>query len=99
MLVTLMMLLGMAKLQFNDDYKSLFKTDREEYQELESFLNRFPADDQELVILFRADRILAEPTIFQLQEVVEKIEGTPAIESLFSIFSIPEPNSSIRRID
>ncbi|MEW8437201.1 MAG: efflux RND transporter permease subunit [Candidatus Thiodiazotropha taylori] len=99
MLVTLTMLLGMAKLQFNDDYKSLFKTDREEYQELESFLNRFPADDLELVILFRADRILAEPTILQLQEVVEKIESTPAIESLFSIFSIPEPNSTIRRIN
>ncbi|MCW4292121.1 MAG: hypothetical protein N0E50_08855 [Candidatus Thiodiazotropha taylori] len=87
MLVTLMMLLGMAKLQFNDDYKSLFKTDREEYQELESFLNRFPADDQELVILFRADRILAEPTILQLQKVVEKIEGTPAIESLHILHS------------
>ncbi|MEW8341948.1 MAG: MMPL family transporter, partial [Candidatus Thiodiazotropha taylori] len=99
MLVTLTMLVGMAKLQFNDDYKSLFKTDREEYQELESFLNRFPADDLELVILFRADRILAEPTILQLQKVVEKIESTPAIESLFSIFSIPEPNSTIRRIN
>ncbi|MCG8015188.1 MAG: MMPL family transporter [Candidatus Thiodiazotropha sp. 'RUGA'] len=89
----------MAKLEFNDDYKSLFKTDREEYQELEGFLNKFPADDQELVILFRADRILAEPTIYQLQEVVEKIESTPAVESLFSIFSIPKPNSSIRRIE
>ncbi|MBW9270143.1 MAG: MMPL family transporter [Candidatus Thiodiazotropha sp. (ex. Lucinisca nassula)] len=99
MLVTLLMLLGVAKLQFNDDYKSLFKTDGEEYQELERFLNRFPADDQELVILFRADRILAEPTILELQKVVEKIESTAAIESLFSIFSIPEPNSSIRRIE
>ncbi|ODC01060.1 hypothetical protein A3197_00810 [Candidatus Thiodiazotropha endoloripes] len=97
--ITLVMLLGVAKLQFNDDYKSLFKTDRIEYQALEEFLNTFPADDQELVILFRSDKILTEPTIHQLHSVVEKIENSPAIESLFSIFSIPKQNSSIRKIE
>ncbi|MCG7982313.1 MAG: MMPL family transporter [Candidatus Thiodiazotropha lotti] len=97
--VTLVMLLGVAKLQFNDDYKSLFKTDRIEYQALEEFLNTFPADDQELVILFRSDKILTEPTIRQLHSVVEKIENSPAIESLFSIFSIPKQNASIRKIE
>ncbi|MCG7901089.1 MAG: MMPL family transporter [Candidatus Thiodiazotropha weberae] len=99
LLVTLVMLLGVSKLQFNDDYKSLFKTDRNEYQELEKFLNRFPADDQELVILFRSQKILAEPTIQQLHDVVEKIENIPDIESLFSLFSIPKQNSSIRKIE
>lgn len=97
--VTIVMLLGVTKLRFNDDYKSLFKSGKDDYLQLEKFLEIFPADDQELVILFKTDNFLEKSSIRELQNIVERIEDLPAIESLYSIFSVPKESDTIRKFE
>ncbi len=92
------MLFGVGRLSFDDDYKHLFRADTNSYDELERFLQIFPADELEMVIVFETDDVLSHAILSALQSIVNRIESLPQIASVFSIFSIPANSSSIRSI-
>ncbi len=97
-LVTSLMGFGLTQLRFDDDYKNLFSADTPEFQGLQRYLSLFPNDELELLILFKGDQLLSRHQLASLQALLDRIEGLDAIESVYSVFSLPGKASGIRDV-
>ncbi|MET0029480.1 MAG: MMPL family transporter [Candidatus Thiodiazotropha sp.] len=97
-LVTSMMGFGLTQLRFDDEYKNLFSAETPEFQGLQRYLDLFPNDELELLLLFKGDQLLSRYQLASLQALLDRIEGLDAIESVYSVFSLPGKATGIRDI-
>lgn len=79
---------GITRLTFNDDYRSLFQADGQEYANYEQLISDFGSDENDFILLVRSEQILEPQTlsvINEIHEATDRLDETSRVISLFSL--------------
>lgn len=87
---------GLWQLDFDDDYKNIFRANTNEYARLDQFLHDFPADQNDLAMLLVADDVYNRDTLRAIRLIVNKARTFDEVKLVVSVFSIPSRKSTIR---
>lgn len=96
-IATLVSLLGLTQLRFDDDYRSVFRSDGPDYRALEEITDIFGREDNDLIVVVDGpDLLSAEPLTFiwELHQAVDEVDG---VESVYSLASLPTVALRLRR--
>ncbi|MCH7702673.1 MAG: MMPL family transporter [Planctomycetes bacterium] len=93
-------LVGVTRLRVDDVPRNLFRTDNDEFAQLEQLYRDFGADDNDCMLVVVADELFAPPAVAALREMVahaRAIEGVRAVYSLVDtiVFEAGQPPRSL----
>lgn len=93
LLITLASLFGVARLEYDDLPRTLFRSDDADFALLEETSQQFGADDVDCVLLVESDDLFRPADIAALESLVaatRKVSGIGRVESLAEIRAFPE---------
>jgi hypothetical protein len=91
--------LGIAQLSYDDDYRSVFHADSEQYRGLERLTREFGREENDLVVLFESDDVMRPAGLRRLDRLHHDLEGTAGVTSVYSLVSLPRLAALLRRRD
>jgi hypothetical protein len=96
---TLVATWGVTKLEFDDVPRSVFQSDDEAFQDLDTFFAEFGSDDTECLIVVEAADLFTPEAIAALRRLVADVSGVDGVERVrsiadaatFSPLGLPQP--------
>ena len=95
--LTLLSVVGLTRLRFDDDYRSVFRSDAPEYVALEEMTDIFGREDNDLMVVVDGPDMLAPGSLeflWRLHQAIGEIHG---VESVYSLASLPTVAVRLRR--
>ncbi len=87
-LATLLAIVGIVRLEYDDVPRTIFRSDDVDFARLEEVFRQFGADDADCVLLVEAETLFAPQNVAALRRLVERVRETPRIASVESLADI-----------
>ena len=88
LLMTAVSLIGVQRLEFDDDYRRLFQSGDQEYLAYESFLGSFGTDENDCLVLLESDEILTPEILSAVDRIDRELEASGSFEKVISVFNL-----------
>lgn len=75
---------GLMRVQFTDDYRGIFRTDRNDFALLEEISAQFGSDESEVVVLAKHDDLFHPDVVAQMRTLTTTFQAIPGVESVQS---------------
>ena len=79
---------GIVKLNYDDNYHNLFRSEHAFFEQFEDYKAEFSLDENDFVILASADEILSEANLGPLFRLDQSLRDSEFVDSVFSLFSV-----------
>ncbi len=100
--VTAVAMAGIARLDFDDDYRSVFRSDGAAFDRLEQLADDFGAEENTLFVVVEGEDVLSRPAMAALQRLTDAARDIDGIASVYSVLSVPglasDPDTARRQI-
>ena len=91
LMVSLISLVGLAKINVDDSLTELFRSNTPEFHKYETLTQRFPASEYDVLIVVEHENLLTPNRVEKLRELVLELDFIKANRGVISIFSGREP--------
>ena len=88
--VTLVALVGLSRLRFDDGYRSIFRSEEPEYLLLEQLSRQFGSNDNDLVAVLDSPDLLRFVDLDVVRRIHHSLLEVEGVESVYSILSLPQ---------
>lgn len=95
--VTALAVAGMMRLEFDDDYRDVFRDDSEEFRFLEQLTEEFGREDNDLFVILPSDGVLRPNGLRRLARLHEEISAVVGGDRVYSLASAPTLAVALRR--
>ncbi len=92
--VTVLAAWGTARVEFNDEPRTIFRRDDDEFARLEQMYADFGADDNDVLLVIDGERLFTGPNLAAIREMVRQVAALPGVERVNSIFDIRRVGSN-----
>ena len=96
-ILTLVAAGGLTQLRFDDDYRSVFRSDGPDYRALEEITAIFGREDNDLVVVVDGPDVLAPESLAFIWDLHQAIAEVDSVESVYSVASLPAVAIRLRR--
>jgi predicted RND superfamily exporter protein len=90
LLWTALCIFGVGRLEFDDEIRDAFRSERPEYVRFDAFQQKFADAQSDLYILFEGPDLATKGTIEALREIALEGQLVEGVEGIFSMFSLRE---------
>lgn len=90
-LFSLWAVVGLTRLQFDNDPRNLFKVRDADYAEMERLAATFGADDGACVVVLQADDVFSPNVLEVARQLVAQAQAIPGVASVQSVFDARRP--------
>lgn len=87
--VSVIALLGLARVRFDDGYRSIFRSDEPEYLLLDEFSRQFGSNDNDLLAVLDSPDLLRFADLEAIRGIHYSLLEVKGVQSVYSIFSLP----------
>ncbi len=88
--VTLVALVGLSRLRFDDGYRSIFRSEEPEYLLLDQLSRQFGSNDNDLVAVLDSPDLLRFVDLDVVRRIHHSLLEVEGVESVYSILSLPQ---------
>ena len=94
--ITAVSLVGASRVKFEDGYRTIFRSQEQDYLDLQRLAERFGSNDNDLVILLEAPDLLTQEALTVIQAIHQELAAAEGVESMHSIVSLPKISSLLQ---
>lgn len=87
-ITTALACVGLSQLGFDDNPRAIFRSDDEDFREMERIFEQFGTDDRSSFLVVHSDELFCAESIADLRRLVAEVEQ---IDGLQSVFSLTDP--------
>lgn len=87
-IVTLIALAGLARVEFEDDPRAVFRVDDPQFAELDQFYDEFGAHDQDILLVIDGDELFTPARILALRSTCTALSQLAEVESVLSLLDL-----------